>query len=257
MYENPRFRTFAQCREVDPAKTAAIAAQANAWKVHIVDPDGNEISIPPGSDVSFTGPSGSGRIGVACSDTGDFQYDKFVLEQFPGVAVVAWGVKDGVVKLAWLTQTRPFAVDQERPGRTKPIAFGQIPMGFIETRFDKSLENLIYDAVVRELQEETGADHVISVSMPDPGTYWQDPTCMSNGTYVAFAQVDLGRISATTQHGHEQIKKAEFLPVEEVLRRISKGWTEDGVVHHMGLSLGPLMMFFARFPHFFPHSPSP
>ncbi len=133
----------------------------------------------------------------------------------------------------------------------------RFPWDFFQTLdCQVSLHDGIKKAVYRELKEETGINQqdVLKIEIPEPATLWQDPTCMTNGTYVAFVQVNTSSFTVSQQHTHidgEDIRKVEFLSVSEILKRTAQGRTSDGVVHHMGISLAPLMIFFARHPECF------
>lgn len=252
---NKPFVSFAEARAIDAQKTQAIAGGYGAWTLKVVDPAGQEIAIPPGSDISFDGFSGSGRVVVVLDKNGQPQYDKFLYEQKPGVAIVAWGEAGGTVKLVCLKQLRPFAYDSAEP--EKEIVFGQIPMGFF-SRPDRELpqQEGMKSAVRRELKEEIGANEedIIQIEIPNLPTLWADPTFLRNGTYVAFAQINLETVKCGPQGDHgdgEQIQKVELVSVHEMLARIAAGRTADGVVYNMGESLGPLLMFFTRYPQFF------
>ncbi len=252
---NKQFVTFAEARVIDPQKTHEIATDRDAWTLKVTGPDGEEIVIPPGSDISFDGFAGSGQVVVALDGNGQPRYDKFLYEQKPGVAIVAWGLAGGTVKLFCLKQLRPFAYDPQDP--EKEFVFGQIPMGFF-SRADRKLplQEGIESAVRRELQEEVGVgeDEIIKVEIPSLSTLWAEPTFLRNGTYVAFAQINLNAATCEPQGGHgdgERIQGVELIPASEMLVRIKVGRTPDGVVYQMGESLGPLIMFFTRHPEFF------
>ncbi|MDO8592391.1 MAG: NUDIX hydrolase [bacterium] len=249
------FVTFAEARRIDFKQTEKIASQPSAWKARVTLPDGSVLTLPPGCDLKLEGFSGFAQLVVALDGKGEPIYDKLLYSQKSGVAIVAWG-RDagGTTKLAYLEQARPFADDPEHP-EPGLLVFGQIPMGFL-TAADRELplKEGVERAVHRELREEAGIREVIEIEIPEPATCWQDPTLIRNGTLVAFAQVVLpvsDDPSGLTAGDGEDIRKIEFLSVKEIRRRIAAGKTADGVIHHMGISLAPLMMFFARHPELF------
>jgi 8-oxo-dGTP pyrophosphatase MutT (NUDIX family) len=253
------FVTFAESRQINPKKTEEIADAGGAWTVTVFEPDGNTRVLPRGSDVCLDGFSGSARIVVVLDpDTGQPVYDKLLYSQKPGVAIVAFDrdARDAV-RFLWLSQERPFADDPDSRESAGSLVFGQIPMGFFTPKPNQDVDDAITDAVRRELKEEAGVTRVISIEIPTPKVYWADPTCFTNGTYVAFAEVEFTAVGGP-ERGHddgERIRRAEHLTVRELLSCIRQGRTPDGVIHHMGLSLGPLMMFFARHPELFVEAP--
>jgi ADP-ribose pyrophosphatase YjhB (NUDIX family) len=252
-YRHKRISSYADCRALHPQKTADVASSQDRWRLVVNTPDGSAFTAPPGSDVFLNGFAGTVELVVALSDDGTPMYDKVVYQQHPGVMIVAWGRDaEGVVRIAYLTQVRPFAIDPDSSEPGAPV-FGQIPGGFLEPGTAGNLQTRIEHAVRRELAEETGVTRVLSIELPEPLTYWPDPTFMSNGTYVAFAEIELhstpGHADAASDG--EDIRRVEFITIPDLLARIAQGRTPDGAIHHMGLSLGPLMMFFARHPELF------
>lgn len=249
------YRTFTETRISNPKGVERVANDRGAWMVSVNTKDG-QIRIPPGSDVRLDGFSGSAELVVACDPkTGEPLYDKLLYRQKPGVAIVAWGrdPETAAVKLAYLTQERPFAEDPEWPREEKPLRFGQIPMGFLNREERELLargntHGAVQAAATREVQEEIGCT-VIKMHVPTVATLWQDPTFIQNGTYVAFARVDIASRGEPTgdPNEHESIHKVEFLTIPEVMTRLRLGRTGDGTLHHMGTSLGPLMLFFAHY----------
>lgn len=246
-----KYITFAEAWHLYPEETGAVADAKGAWCAQVTPPSGSEVQTPPpGTSIHLEGFAGSVELVVALNPkTGKPLYDKLLYRQKPGVAIVAWG-RDamGHIRLVWLTQDRPFAVDPDDPERD--LVFGQIPMGFFKPQPGQSTKDAIMDGVRRELKEETGVREVQDIEIPEPKIMWQDPTFMQNGTYVAFAKVTLADVDEPEQ-GHadgERIRKVELLTIRDLLDCIRQGRTEDGVDYHMGLSLGPVMMFLAHHP---------
>lgn len=242
--------SFAKARLINSEKTEAIANAANAWQATVTEPDAPTYQSASGSDIRLEGFAGSVELVVSLDASGQPLYDKLIYAQKPGVVIVAWGRDaDGTVRIPVLTQERPFAENPDEPEEQRPLLFGQVPMGFFKPQPGQSTDDAIKDAAQRELREETGVTDIIRIEIPRPRVYWQDPTFMKNGTYVAFAEVALRPMAPETGHRDgERIRSVELLTVPELLARIAQGCTPAGVHYHMGVSLGPVLMFFARHP---------
>ena len=81
---------------------------------------------------------------VICDDNGKPLYDKYVIQERPGVIIIPYDIKDGVVRVGLIQEERPVAGE----------IYFQAPMGGIEEG-----ENFV-DAARRELFEETGLQAV-------------------------------------------------------------------------------------------------
>lgn len=248
--------TFAEARRISPEGARMVADAADAWVATISEPDGSTRVLPRGTDVRLEGFGSSVQIVVALDPTTSQPvYDTVTYTKSPGVAIVAFG-RDAhhVLRFLWLSQERPFADNPDATdGKAGCLIFGQIPTGFIQIEPGQDVIKAIADGACRELREETGVARVLNVEVPTPIVYWHDPTHFTNVTYVAFVEVDLSTLSrpACSHEDGERIREVEQLTIGELFARIQKGRTADGVIHQMGLSLGPLMMFLAYHPELF------
>lgn len=248
------FVSFAEASRINAEKTQKISTDVGVWVTTITEPNGRTYQLPPGSDIRIDGHAGSFELGVILDQNGQPAHDKGIYTQRPSVIIVAWGRDaQGSACIVHLIQERPLTMDLEIEGMTRPMRFAQIPMGFLND--DEILlpaPEGAERAARRELLEETGISTILSVELLAPLTYWPDPSLIRNGAYVVLVEVELpseaSKPAVSAPEDHEHILHIEFPRVHELLERIQRGYTPDGVNYHMGLSLGPLMLFFARRP---------
>jgi hypothetical protein len=194
---------------------------------------------------------------VVVDENGRPLFDRPVYYEQPCVNVVAWGrdARTGEVKIAIITERRPHVNHPTLPDSTVPLAFAQIPMGFMERLVGKaglSELEIAKSAGARETSEETGATIIRGFSRPACPWHNYSPSFMATWADLIFIEVDLEFIQERKPDGDELILHAEYLPVRELLARIREGQGKDGAIFRGCSSLSALMIFFSYYPEFWP-----
>lgn len=195
---------------------------------------------------------GSVRNVVVCDPvTGKPLFERPEYREAPNINAVAYGFdRNNVLCIAILHEVRPHADNPLDPADTRPLTFGQVPMGFLEKLTGKKFEVGTAGAI-REVAEETGASAVIRVTQPAYPFHNPNPTFVATWSELYFIEVDIDKIHKLKLDHGEMIYKAEYIPVNELIYRIQQG-TYDGAIYRAATSLSILMVFFATYPHLFP-----
>lgn len=198
---------------------------------------------------------GSVHTAVVFDTDGKPVYDRPAYREAPSVNIIAWGrtrnwfSRSESVHIAIIRQPRPHADDPEHPGDDhKAVVFGQIPMGFMEKILGESGEA----AARRETGEETGASAIISVTQPKYPWHNPNPTFVATWSDLYFVEVDLAKIAKLKIDRNEPIFSAEYVPAEELIRRIREGKDEEGAVYRMCTANSLWMIFFSTYPELWP-----
>lgn len=160
------------------------------------------------------------RVQLKADGAPDF--DRMVYSEAPNVNAVVWGYdKDGNIRIAVTVQARPFADNTDGTPADPPIIFGQpCVMGF-------NLERVAgADAAVREASEEAGTESAVVGKPISLGYHNPNPTFCATWSELYSIQVDLSKVTTQTDRS-ELIYRAEYVPVAELLQRISLGVHKD------------------------------
>lgn len=130
-----------------------------------------------------------------------------------------------------ISQPRPHADNEFEPETTEDMVVEQIPMGFLDKvigqdqmqKFESKEEG-----AKRETGEETGATVVKDISYPEYPKHYPNPTFIGTTSDLVFVEVDLERIEELRLDRSEPIFKAEYIPLDQLLKDIKEGKTERG-----------------------------
>lgn len=216
----------------------------------------NGETMPPETEWSVKSRFGQVVPAVVLHDDGTPNFDRPRYSEAPNVNVVVYGVaEDGTVKVAVIRQPRPHANDPEQPGIDghEPVVFGQTPMGFLEKLIGASLDEFESGdmAAQREAGEEAGAVHVLAITQPAMPWHFPNPTFVDTWSDLYFVKVNLARIEALKFDRSEPIFSAEYIPVTELLARLSAGVDAEGALYRMCTANSVWMIFFATHPELF------
>jgi len=226
------------------------------WTLHVIDDQGKHHKFV---GVDWEARSRFGRVTseVVVGADGQPQFDRPAYHEAPNVNVIAWGrdVRTGEVKIAIITEERPHADHPEKLDSSVSLKFAQIPMGFMDKIIGQEgmakLE-IGETAAIREIGEETGASVIRGWTQPAYPWHNPSPSFVATWSDLYFVEVDLDRIGEIKESHGEQIFKAEYLPIKELLARIREGQGTDGAIFRACTSLSLLMIFFACYPEFWP-----
>jgi len=227
------------------------------WTLHVIDDQGKRHEFV-GVDWVVTSRFGRVTSEVVIGPNGQPQFDRPAYHEAPNVNVIAWGrdARTGEVKIAIITEERPHADHPEKPDSSVPLKFAQIPMGFMDKIIgSKGLLTKLEmgkTAAIREIEEETGASAVRGWTQPACPWHNPSPSFVATWSSLYFVEVDLERVGEIKETQGEQIFKAEYLPVRELLARIREGQSKDEAIFRACTSLSLLMIFFACYPEFWP-----
>ncbi len=177
-------------------------------------------------------------------------FGRVVYGEKPNINGVVWGKDaDGIVKVAVIVQARPLADMPSGMAAEMGIIFGQpCVMGFRDNFGGmKNLEKVFeaaQDAAVREALEEAGVQDIIDVQ--NMGHHNPNPTFCATWSELFDIEVDLTKITGVTDRT-EQIYRAEYISVKEVLQRIASGEYE-GVNYRSATANDALMVWLTRHP---------
>ena len=160
-------------------------------------------------------------------------------------------MRDGIAHIAILHEVRPHADNPSKPEDNSPLVFGQIPMGFLQKILGRDAN--VEDAKIAAENEviiETGVSGTVKVIKPKYPWHNPNPTFVATWSELFFVEVELHKIGQPGAVGDGLIFKAEYVPAEELLRRIREG-VHEGAVYRACTSLSLLMIFFATYPEFF------
>lgn len=203
------------------------------WRLRLKHADGR-IEEFVGIDWEVISRFGAVRSAVVTKPDGAPDFDRPRYDEAPSVNIVAWGKdpKTGEIRIAVISQARPHADNIFDRGSTEDMVFEQIPMGFLDRvlgkdhlqEFEESAK-----ATERELLEETGKKVVIKdISYPEYPYSYPNPTFSGTSAHLVFVEVDLERIQEIQMDRNEQIFKAEYIPLNQLLQDIKSGKTERG-----------------------------
>jgi hypothetical protein len=217
------------------------------WILIIRKPDGT-IEKHEGVDWAAESLFGSVRSAVVTDETGKPVFDHPRYEEAPNVNIVAWGrdKNTGQIRVALISQPRPYADDPTDPENTKTLIFAQIPMGFKELiigRDQLGAYESSKQAAARETAEETGASVIKNISQPEFPYHNPNPTFVGTWSDLVFVEVDLERIETLKQDRNEPIFKAEYIPLKQIWKELRAGKTERGITR-MCTSNSALLIFF-------------
>jgi 8-oxo-dGTP pyrophosphatase MutT (NUDIX family) len=227
------------------------------WILTVIHPDGSEQQFGE-NDWKIESRFGSVHRVVVTDQDGQPLFDRPDYAEAPNVNMIVWGrERDGEIKLAVITEERPHADNPEDPTDTKPLIFGQVPMGFVDRVFNaddfRRYEDLLQGAI-RESQEETGASTVLNRTQPKYPYLFPSPSFTRTSSRLYFLEVDLELIRERAKIYGEKIYNAEFIGVPELLARIRAGIEQDDdkkIIYRYGNSLALYMIFFAHHPELF------
>jgi 8-oxo-dGTP pyrophosphatase MutT (NUDIX family) len=145
---------------------------------------------------------------------GSLDFDRMVYHESANINAVVWGRdEDGEIRVAITIQGRPFA-DDPYGGPSEPIIFGQpCVMGFNLARVAGE------DAAIREASEEAGTQSAV-IDVRFLGHHNPNPTFCATWSDLLSIQVDLTKVTDQVDR-KELIYRAEYVPIKELLRRIS------------------------------------
>ena len=203
------------------------------WILRIKKADGT-IEELAGVDWEAISPFGAVRSAVVTDDEGKPIFDRPRYEEAPNVNIVAWGRDKNTrqVRVALISQPRPYADDPTNSGNTEQLTFAQIPMGFKDRIIGKDQLEAFEsskDAALRETSEETGATVVKDIFQPEFPYHNPNPTCVGTWSDLVFVEVDLEKIEELKADRNEPIFKAEYVPLKQVWQEIKAGKTDRGI----------------------------
>lgn len=216
------------------------------WILRIKRPDGTLEEL---QGIDWEAVSRFGRVvsAVVADDEGRPQFDRPRYEEAPNVNIVAWG-RDKItrkIKVALISQPRPHSDDPENPDNTKTLTFAQIPMGFKENLLGKdqlAAYESAQEAAARETTEETGASVIRDIFQPEYPFHNPNPTFVGTWSDLAFVEVDLEKIEELKQDRKEPIFKAEYVPLQQLIKEVKAGKTDRGIAR-MCTSNSALLIF--------------
>ena len=244
-----------KAKETDPNFFEKRPSDVN-WTLQVTDDQGKNHEFV-GVNWKASSRFGSVTNEVVVGPDGQPQFDRPAYHEAPNVNMIVWGrdIQTGEVKIAIITEERPHADHPEKPDSSTSLKFAQIPMGFMDkiigTGGLTELE-IGETAAIRETQEETGASVILGWTQPACPWHNPSPSFVASWSDLYFVEVDLDRIGEIKESHGEQIFKAEYLPIKELLARIREGQSDDGSFFRACTSLSLLMIFFACYPEFWP-----
>jgi hypothetical protein len=191
------------------------------------------------------------EVRVQTKPDGTPDFDRAVYGEAPNINAVCWGIDQstGKYKVGVVVQSRPFADNPDGTAAEQPIVFGQpCVMAF-------SMEKLVgiaamqafeapSDTVVREALEELGS---AVIGRPQSmGHHNPNPTFCATWSGLFEVQIDLEKLQQPTDTT-ELIHRAEYLPVSEIVHRISVG-EHDGVNYRSATANNAFFVWLARHP---------
>lgn len=203
------------------------------WTLRIKHASG-QIEEFVGIDWEATSRFGAVRSAVVTKPDGTPDFDRPRYDEAPSVNIVAWGKdpKTGEIRIAIISQARPHADNSLDQENTEDMVFEQIPMGFLDRVIGKDQLQEFEEspkATERELTEETGKKVVIKdISYPEYPYHYPSPTFVGTSPSLVFVEVDLEKIQEMEIDRNEQIFKAEYIPLNQLLQDIKSGKTERG-----------------------------
>lgn len=191
---------------------------------------------------------GAVRSAVVTKPDGTPDFDRPRYDEAPSVNIVAWGKdsKTGEIRVAMISQARPHADNAFDKQSSEDVVFEQIPMGFLgrvigEDQLQKFEESA--KATERELLEETGKKVAIKdISYPEYPYNYPSPTFSGTSAHLVFVEVDLEKIQEMEIDRSEQIFKAEYIPLNQLMKDIKDGKTERGYAR-MCMSNSAILIF--------------
>jgi 8-oxo-dGTP pyrophosphatase MutT (NUDIX family) len=185
------------------------------------------------------------RPGIVCDpQTGEPMYDRPLISERPSVMAVVWGidVQDGL-QFGLIRQQRPPADDPNIEGDDHPpVTFAQVPMGYLDGDTPKV-------GALREMQEELGSGVVVRTELFKINL---EPNAYASWHNVVLVEVDLTTIQEAKAASDEFISSVVFMPAKDVLANIAKGRDDIGAYYRGGSTLAPFMIFFSKYPEYFP-----
>lgn len=216
------------------------------WTLRVRHLGGRIEELPHGTDWEATSRFGSVRSAVITNPDGSPAFDRPRYDEAPNINAVAWGrdKKTGEIKIGIISQARQHP-DNVFEDTDEPMVFESVPVGFIDKIVGKDqVEKLEHagDAAAREALEETGALAVKDISYPEYPEHYPNPTFVGTSSSVVFVEVDLNEIDKMKIDRSEQIFKADYIPLSQVLKDIQAGKTDRGYAR-MATSNSVILMF--------------
>lgn len=227
------------------------------WTLVFKDPTTGEERRLAGVDWRVESRFGKVENVVVCDAEGRPQFDRPAYSEGPNVNLVVYGrdKRTGTIKIAVLHEARPHADQPNDASDPTPVLFGSTPMGFADKLFGKgvfqtALTEDLETAARRETGEEAGARMILKVTQPAAPRHNPNPTFVNTWSDLYFVEVDLEAVGPGQAKAGELIHSCEFIPVHELVRRISAG-VHNGAYYRMCTTNSTWMIFFATHPELF------
>jgi hypothetical protein len=210
--------------------------------------------VEPGTDWEVVSRYGAVRSAVvANSINGNPETDTPKYDFAQGVHIIAWGrdSKTEQIKIAVLSQARPYADNAFEPENREAMIFEQIPMGFKDIVIEKEKEKFetTKETAIRETTEETGAFEILGITYPNYPKQYVGPGFVGTASDLVFVEVNLEKIDQTKVDKTESIFKTNFIPVSDLLSDIKKGKTDRGYARMCTANSG-ILIFLAELEEF-------
>lgn len=223
------------------------------WILKVRHLDGTIEEMAPGTDWEAVSKFGTVRSAVVTNPDGSPSFDRPRYDEAPNINAIAWGKdkKTGEIKIGIISQARPHA-DNAFEDTDKSMPFYSVPMGFMDKIIgNDQIERLEHagEAATREIGQETGAQAVLDISYPEYSKHYPNPTFVGTTSDVVFVEVDLNAIDKMKIDRKEQIFKADYVPVKQILADIKAGKTDSGYAR-MATTNSVILMFLSTLSSF-------